>query len=219
VGAGRDGGDVTLTVKDGRVLVGSHLLVAVGRTPNTGDLNLAAAGVEADQRGYVKVNERLETNVPGIYALGDVNGGPAFTHVSYDDYRVMRENLLKEGGATTRGRVVPWTVFMDPHLAQVGMNESEARAAGRKIKVAKMPMTWVARALEMDEPRGFMKAVVDADSGQILGYTVLGVEGGELMAAVQVAMLGRLPYTVLREAIFTHPTLAESLNNLFGKLS
>src|SRR5262249_26796675 len=143
---------------------------------------------------------------------------PAFTHISYDDYRVLRHNLLGGGGATTRGRLVPWTVFIDPHLARVGLNEKEARAAGQDFRVAKLPMANVARALEMDESRGFMKAVVDPNSKQILGYTVLGVEGGELMAVVEMAMLGRLAYPVLRDAIFVHPTLTESLNTLFAQL-
>jgi pyruvate/2-oxoglutarate dehydrogenase complex dihydrolipoamide dehydrogenase (E3) component len=172
-------------------------------------------GVDTDQRGYIKVNERLETNVPGTYALGDVKGGPAFTHISYDDWRIIRTNLLEGGNATISGRLVPYTVFIDPQLGRVGLSETEARAQGRSIRVAKMPMNHVARALEVDESRGFMKAIVDADSGQILGYTCLGIEGGELMNMVEIAMLGKVPYTVLKEAIFAHPTLGESLNNLF----
>jgi pyruvate/2-oxoglutarate dehydrogenase complex dihydrolipoamide dehydrogenase (E3) component len=211
---------IQLTVRSGadgaeRTLTASHLLVAAGRVPNTDRLDLGAAGVETDQRGYIKVNERLETNVPGIYALGDVKGGPAFTHISYDDWRIIRTNLLEGGNATISGRLVPYTVFIDPQLGRVGLTETEARAQGRKIRVAKMPMSDVARALEVDEPRGFMKAVVDADTDQIIGYACLGIEGGELMNMVEVAMLGKVPYTVLKEAIFAHPTLGESLNNLF----
>jgi pyruvate/2-oxoglutarate dehydrogenase complex dihydrolipoamide dehydrogenase (E3) component len=213
------GGGVRLHVEVGgerRELTGSHLLVAAGRRPNSEDLRLAAAGVETDARGFVTVDERLRTNVPGIYAIGDVNGGPAFTHISYDDFRILRTNLLEGGDATTRGRLVPYTAFIDPQLGRVGLSETEARAAGRSVKVARMPMDYVARALEVDEPRGFMKAVVDADTGQILGAAVLGIEGGEVMAMLQTAMMGKLPYPVLREAVWAHPTLAESLNNLFS---
>jgi len=213
-----DDGPIRLTVQDGRgerALLGSHLLLATGRSPNTAALNLRAAGVETDKAGFVKVNERLETNVAGIYALGDVKGGPAFTHISYDDFRIIRTNLLEGGDASTRDRLVPNTVFIDPQLGRIGLSETEARAEGRSIRVAKMPMSYVARALEMDEPRGFLKAVVDADTGLILGAAVLGIEGGEVMAALQLAMMGRLPYTVLRDAVFAHPTLAEAFNNLF----
>ena len=145
-----------------------------------------------------------------------MNGGPAFTHISYDDFRILRSNLLEKGSATTDGRQVPYTVFIDPQLGRIGMTEGEAREQKRKIRVAKMPMTYVARALEVAETRGFMKAVVDAETNQILGAAVLGIEGGEIMAQLQLAMMGKLPYTVLREAVFAHPTLAESLNNLFG---
>ncbi|HKF37363.1 MAG TPA: mercuric reductase [Ktedonobacteraceae bacterium] len=201
-----------------RTLSGSHLLEATGRVPNSDWLNLDAAGIYADKRGFIEVNERLETNVPGIYALGDVKGGPAFTHISYDDFRIIRTNLLENGHASTRGRLVPYTVFIDPQLGRVGLSETEARAHGHNIKVAKMPMNYVARALEVDESRGFMKAVVDAGTGQILGCAVLGIEGGEIMALLQMAMMGKVPYTVLRDAVFAHPTLAESLNNLFSTL-
>ena len=197
---------------------GTDLLAAAGRTPNTDKLGLERAGVATDKRGFIPVNERLETNVAGIWAIGDVNGGPAFTHISYDDFRVLRANLLDGKQATTRGRLVPYTVFMDPQLGRVGMSESEARQSGRNVKVAKMPMSYVARALEMDESRGFMKAVVDAGTGEILGATVLGIEGGEIMAAFQIAMLGKVPYQQLRDGVFAHPTLAESLNNLFTML-
>jgi pyruvate/2-oxoglutarate dehydrogenase complex dihydrolipoamide dehydrogenase (E3) component len=196
-------------------VAGSHLLVATGRVPNTDDLNLGAAGVDADRRGFVRVNERLETTAPGVYALGDVTGGPAFTHISYDDYRILRTNLLDGGRATTTGRLVPYTVFVDPQLGRIGMTEREAVAAQKKVRVARLPMSHVARALEVDETRGFMKAVVDADSGRILGAAVLGLEGGELAALFQVAIMGNLPYSALRDGIFSHPTLAESLNNLF----
>lgn len=217
----RSGNGVELDVKSAegeRTLRGSHLLVATGRTPNVERLGLEAAGIAVDRRGFIKVDERLETNVPGVYALGEISGGPAFTHMAYDDFRIIRSNLLEGGSATTAGRLVPYTMFIDPQLAHVGLSEQEAREQGRDIHVATMPMNYVARALEVDESRGFMKAVVDAQSKQILGFTVLGLEGGELMAVVEVAMLGKLPYTALREGIFAHPTLAESLNNLFATI-
>lgn len=219
----RQGDGIGLIVRnaeDAQSLTGSHLLVAVGRTPNTDRLDLQAAGVETDKRGFVKVNERLETNVPGVYALGDVNGGPQFTHVSYDDFRIIRTNLIEGGDATTLGRLVPYTVFMDPQLGRVGLTETEAREPkrGLNIRIAKLPMANVARAIEMSETRGFMKAVVDADTNQILGCAVLGVEGGELMALFQMAMMGKVSYTALKEGIFAHPTMAESLNNLFMKM-
>ena len=198
-----------------QILIGSHLLVAAGRVPNTDWLNVEAAGIQTDKRGFIQVNERLEANVPGIYALGDIKGGPAFTHISYDDFRIIRTNLLEDGNASIRDRLVPYTVFIDPQLGRIGLSESEARASGRAIRDAKMPMNYVARALEIDESRGFMKAVVDPESGQILGGAILGIEGGEIMAMIEMAMMGKLPYTVLRDAVFAHPTLAESLNNLF----
>jgi pyruvate/2-oxoglutarate dehydrogenase complex dihydrolipoamide dehydrogenase (E3) component len=199
-------------------LVGSHLLQAAGRTPNSDTLNLPAAGIETDRHGFIKVNERLETNLAGVYALGDIKGGPAFTHISYDDFRIVRENLLQDGRqASTKDRLVPYTVFTDPQLGRVGLSEKEAREQGLDIQVYKMPMSYVARALEVDESRGLMKAIVDAGSGQILGGVILGLEGGELMAALEIAMLGHLPYTTLRDAIFAHPTLAEAFNNLFSQ--
>jgi pyruvate/2-oxoglutarate dehydrogenase complex dihydrolipoamide dehydrogenase (E3) component len=214
----KTGSEIALTVGDGagtRRLQGSQLLVATGRPPNTEALNLAAANVETDQRGFIKVNSRLETSAPGIYALGDINGGPAFTHISYDDFRILKTNVIEKGNATTRDRLVPYTVFIDPQLGRVGLSEAQARKLGKKIRVAKMQMSSVARALEIDETRGFMKAVVDAESNQILGATVLGIEGGEIMSMLEIAMMGKLPYTALQNAIFAHPTLAESLNNLF----
>jgi pyruvate/2-oxoglutarate dehydrogenase complex dihydrolipoamide dehydrogenase (E3) component len=220
-----DDGKVQLTIRapDGeRTLSGTHLLVAAGRPPNTDRLNLPAAGVETDEHGFVKTNRRLETNVPGIWALGDVKGGPAFTHISYDDSRIIRTNLLEGGNRTTDDRLEPYTVFIDPQLGRVGLSEQEAeqkaREQGGNIRVAKMPMRHVARALEVDEARGFMKAVVDGDTGQILGCAILGIEGGEIMAMLQIAMMGKVPYTVLTEGVFAHPTLAESLNNLFAAI-
>lgn len=217
VGAPRPG-EVALTVRtpDGeRAVTGSHLLVATGRVPNTESLNLSAAGVKTDKKGFIPVNDRLETNVPGVYALGDVNGGPAFTHVSHHDNQILRENLLREAGRTTRGRLLPYTVFTDPQLGRVGVSEREAREKGLSVRVAKMPMKHVARAVHMSEPRGFVKAVVDAQTDQILGCAALGVEGGELMSMLQIAMMGGVTYPRLRDDMFAHPTLAEGLNNLF----
>ena len=182
-------------------------------------LNLAAAGVEVDARGFVRVNARLETTSPGVFALGDVTGGPAFTHVSYDDFRILRENLLEGGQASTEGRILPYTVFIDPQLGRVGLTEREAAASGRRIRVARLPMDKVARARETDETLGFMKAVVDADSGLILGASVLGIDGGEIATLFQLAMMGGLPYTRLRDGMFSHPTVGESLNNLFMALN
>jgi pyruvate/2-oxoglutarate dehydrogenase complex dihydrolipoamide dehydrogenase (E3) component len=201
-----------------RALLGSHVLVAVGRVPNTDRLAPEAAGVETDSKGFIRVNERLETTAPGVYALGDVKGGPAFTHISYDDYRVIRTNLLDGGKRTTGDRPVPYTVFMDPQLGRIGLSERDAVKEGRPYRVATMPMSYVARALETDEPRGLMKVLVDPETRQLLGAAVLGIEGGEVMAALQLAMMGNLPYDRIRDAVFAHPTLAESLNNLFSTL-
>jgi pyruvate/2-oxoglutarate dehydrogenase complex dihydrolipoamide dehydrogenase (E3) component len=217
-----DGGKIRLTVRSTngeQTIEGSHLLVAVGRTPNTDRLNLAAAGLEADGHGFLPTNDRLETKVPGIYALGDVKGGPAFTHISYDDYRIAKTNLLEGGNASITGRPVPYTVYIDPQLGRIGMSEEGARASGKKFEIAKMPMSHVARALEVDESRGFLKVIVDAGTKEILGAAVLGLEGGELMSMLEIAMFGKLPYTVLRDAIFAHPTLAECFNNLFATLT
>jgi pyruvate/2-oxoglutarate dehydrogenase complex dihydrolipoamide dehydrogenase (E3) component len=214
-------GKIQLEVSsDGRssTVEGSQLLVAVGRKPNSDTLNLSAAGVATDERGFIKVNDRLETNVEGIYALGDIKGGPAFTHISYDDFRILRANVIEKKNATIEGRLVPYTVFIDPQLGRVGMSETEARSLGRMVLVAKMPMSHVARALELDESRGFMKAIVDAKTDELLGATVLGIEGGELMAVLEMAMMGKVSCRALREGIFAHPTLAESLNNLFATL-
>lgn len=202
-----------------RTFTGSHLLVATGRVPNTGSLNLDAAGVETTERGHVVVNARLETTAPGVYAVGDVKGGPAFTHISYDDFRVLRANLLEDGGATIEGRMVPYTVFIDPQLGRVGLGEKAAKEKGLDYRVATLPMSQVARAIETEETRGFMKALVDAETDRILGVAILGKQGGELMSMVEIAMMGDLPYTALRDAIFTHPLLAEALNNLFATLS
>ena len=208
---------VARTPEGERALRSSHLLVAAGRVPNTERLNLAAAGVRTDERGFVRVNDKLETSAPGIYALGDVKGGTAFTHISYDDFRVIRTNLLESGNATIVDRLAPYTIFLDPQLGRVGLSEREAREQGRNIRGSKMPMTRVARALEVDETRGSMKPVVDADTDQILGAAILGIEGGEIATVLQMAMMGGVPYTAIRDGVFAHPTLAESLNNLFSE--
>jgi pyruvate/2-oxoglutarate dehydrogenase complex dihydrolipoamide dehydrogenase (E3) component len=198
-----------------QMIEGSHLLLATGRVPNTDALKPAAGGIETDESGFIRANERLETSAPGVYVIGDVKGGPAFTHISYDDYRILKANLLDGGQRTTRDRMVPFAVFMDPQLGRVGMTETEAKKSGRKIRVARMPMTSVARALEVDETRGLMKVIVDAETEEILGATVLGLEGGEVMSVLQMAMMGHLKWSALHDAVLAHPTLAESINNLF----
>jgi pyruvate/2-oxoglutarate dehydrogenase complex dihydrolipoamide dehydrogenase (E3) component len=197
-------------------LQSSHLLVATGRRANTEALNLQAAGIQVDADGHIPVNDRLETSIPGVWALGDVKGGPAFTHISYDDYRVTRTNLLGKGDASTTDRLVPYTVFTDPQLGRIGLSEEAARAKGLDFLVKRLPMDYVARALETDEARGFMKALIEVDSGRVLGAAVLGVDGGETAALIELAMLGDLTAERLHDAIFAHPTLAESLNNLFA---
>lgn len=213
------GNNIRLGVKlkgASRELEGSHLLVATGRRPNTEKLNLPAAGIAMDERGFIRVNDRLETSVAGVYAVGDVNGGPAFTHVSYDDFRVLQTNLLEGGNRSAAGRLYPYCVFIDPQLGRIGMSENQARKQGRKVRVARLPMTSVARALETGQTRGFMKALVDPQTEEILGAAVLGADGGEIMSMLQLAMMGKLKYTALRDAIFAHPLFAESLNSLFN---
>ncbi|MET9359040.1 mercuric reductase [Streptomyces sp. NPDC006617] len=214
-GAGR----VRLTVRTSqgeREIEASHMLSAIGRVPNTDVLDAETAGIRLHADGFVEVDEHLETSVPGVYAMGDVAGGPAFTHSSYDDHRVLRARLLGGARVSTRGRVVPYTVFIDPQLGRVGMTEREAREQGLEVRVAKLPMNAVIRALETGEASGFMKAVIDARTDRILGAAVLGVEGGEIMTVIQVAMLGGLTATAMADAIFTHPLLAEGLNTLFA---
>lgn len=208
----------------GHKIIGSHLLVATGRTPNTDSLNLSAASIKTTPRGHIIVSPNLQTSMPGVYALGDCHGGPAFTHVSYDDFRIIRSNLIDKAAQVSstaqRDGLVPYVVYTDPQLGHVGLHEAEARAKfpDKKIKTASMPMSYVARAVETAETRGLMKAVVDGESGAILGFTCLGIEGGEIMSLVQTAMMGGLKWWQLRDAVFAHPTLAESLNNLWGYL-
>jgi pyruvate/2-oxoglutarate dehydrogenase complex dihydrolipoamide dehydrogenase (E3) component len=197
---------------------GSHLLIATGRRPNTDDLGLEAAGVQLTPQGFVKVNGRLETNVPGIWALGDVKGGPAFTHISYNDYQIVYANLIEGKNLTTDGRLVPYSVFTDPQLGRVGLTEKEARAAGHKLKVGKIPMAWVARAIERDETAGLMKVVVDAESDKILGAAILASEGGELVQILEFVMLAGASYKLLKGAVYIHPTLAEGFWTLMEEV-
>ncbi|MGA7795612.1 MAG: mercuric reductase [Candidatus Acidiferrales bacterium] len=188
---------------------GTHFLAAVGRRPNTNDLGLDKAGVETDKSGFIRVNSKLETNVPGIWALGDVKGGPAFTHISFNDFQIVDANLTQGKNLTIENRIVPYCVFTDPQLGGVGMTEKEARAAGHKLKIGKIPMSSVARAIERDETAGLMKVIVDASSDRILGASILACEGGELVHVLYTLMLGNLPYTLLKGAVFIHPTLTE----------
>jgi len=190
-------------------VTGSHLLVAAGRRPNTNDLGLDKAGIETDKSGFVKVNGRLETNVPGVWALGDCKGGPAFTHISYNDFQIVYGNLVEGKNLTTENRPVPYCVFTDPQLGGVGMTEKEARAKGFKLKIGKCPMTRVARAIERSETAGLMKIVVDAVNDRVLGASVLASEGGELVQILGTLMLANQPYTLLKGAVYIHPTLAE----------
>jgi pyruvate/2-oxoglutarate dehydrogenase complex dihydrolipoamide dehydrogenase (E3) component len=197
---------------------GSHLLVATGRRPNTEDLGLESAGVQLTPEGFVKVNGRLETNVAGIWALGDVKGGPAFTHISYNDYQIVYANLIEAKNLSTEHRLVPYAVFTDPQLGRVGLTEKEARAAGHKLKVGKIPMSWVARAIERDETAGLMKVVIDAKTDQILGAAILASEGGELVQILEFVMLAGAPYTLLKGAVYIHPTLAEGFWTLMEEV-
>jgi pyruvate/2-oxoglutarate dehydrogenase complex dihydrolipoamide dehydrogenase (E3) component len=196
---------------------GSDILVAAGRTPNTDGIGIdAPAGIEVDPRGYVRVNERLETTAPGVWAMGDCAGSPQFTHVAFDDFRIIRDNLAG-GTRTTRDRLVPYCIFTDPEVGRVGLNESEAQRARIAYRTVKIPMAAVLRTRTLSEIGGFLKALVAAESDHILGFTVLGVGAGELIAVVQTAMVAESPYTVLRDAVLTHPTLAEGLTVLFAK--
>ena len=215
---GKSGGQVKLHgTRDGSemVLEGTHLLLATGRTPNTSNIGLELAGVEVTDHGHVKVNERLQTTAPGVWAIGDCNGGPHFTHISFDDFRVVRDNLAG-GHRVTTGRQVPFCMFTDPEFARIGLSETEAKEQGIHYRLAKIPMTADLRTRTLSETRGFMKVLVESQSDRILGFTMFGVMAGEVMATVQIAMLAGLPYTGLRDAVFTHPTMLEGLIPLFS---
>jgi pyruvate/2-oxoglutarate dehydrogenase complex dihydrolipoamide dehydrogenase (E3) component len=211
-------GQVRIDLTAGDPLTGSHLLVATGREADTRGLNPAAGGIAVNKRGFIDVNDRLETNVPGVYALGDCKGGPQFTHISYNDHLVVYKNLLENGNQSIAGRIPIYCLFTDPELGRVGLTEKEAREKGLNIKIATLPASHIARALENGDTRGMLKAIVDADTKKIIGAAALSSNGGELMSLLQIAMLGGITYDVLRDTIFAHPTFAESLNNLFAGL-
>ena len=217
---GRSGETVSLqtrTPSGDQTIEGSDILVAVGRTPNTSGIGLDLAGVALDTRGYVAVNDRLETSASDVWAVGECAGSPQFTHVSFDDFRIIRDNLAG-GDRTTRNRLVPYCMFTDPPLARVGLSEREAQRQGIAVRVAKLPIVAVLRSRTISETRGFLKALVEADGNRILGFTMLGAEAGEVMAVVQTAMLASMPYTGLRDAIIAHPTMAEGLGALFSNI-
>jgi pyruvate/2-oxoglutarate dehydrogenase complex dihydrolipoamide dehydrogenase (E3) component len=215
---GLSGDSVRLTLSTSAstsVLEGSDILVATGRIPNTQNIGLDKTGVALDGRGYIQVNERLEATAPGIWALGECAGSPQFTHVAEDDFRIVHANL-HGGSRNTHDRLIPFCLFTDPEIARVGLSENEAVAAGRPYRVAKLPMGAVLRARTLSETRGFMKALVSQETDEILGFTAVGPNAGEVLAVVQTAMMGKMPYTTLRDAVFTHPTIAEGLGPLFG---
>jgi len=217
---GTSGQSVKLHVRQGdsdEVIEGTDLLVAAGRTPNTDGIGLELAGVELTDQGYIKVNERLETTAPNVWAIGECAGSPQFTHIAFDDFRIIRDNLAG-GNRVTTGRQVPFCLFTDPELARIGLNETEAKASGTAYRLAKIPMAADLRTRTLSETRGFMKALIDTKSDRILGFTVFGVDGGEIMGAVQIAMIAGLPYTGLRDAVLTHPTLLEGLVVLFSSV-
>lgn len=218
----REGDHLSIDIerRDGSAekLRATHVLAAAGRMPNTDTLDVERTGLELDKRGYIETDDRLATRVPGIYAIGDVRPGPKFTHISYDDFRILKANLIDGGSRSVSDRQVPYTVFIDPQLGRVGMSEQQAREAGVPYRIAKMPMRSVARALETDESRGMMKILVHAETDRIIGAAVLGIEGGEVMSMIEIAMMGDLPYTALRDGVFAHPNLSEALNNVFGSL-
>jgi pyruvate/2-oxoglutarate dehydrogenase complex dihydrolipoamide dehydrogenase (E3) component len=218
---GRSGGEVTVTLRTSageEKLVGSDILLAAGRVPNTAGIGLEEAGVALDDRGYIRVNERLETTSPGVWALGECAGSPQFTHISVDDFRIIHANLGFRPTRSTRDRLVPYCVFTDPPLARVGLSEREAQRDGIPVRVAKLPMSSVLRTATTDETQGFMKALVSASDDRILGFTAIGSEAGEVMAGVEIAMLGDLPYPKLRDAVIAHLTIAEGLGSLFANV-
>ena len=215
---GHSGDKVRVHVNSGndkRTIEGTDILVATGRTPNTDGTGLDLTGVQLNEHGYIKVNDRLETTAANIWAMGDCAGSPMFTHVAFDDFRVVHENL-NGGNRSTKNRLIPFCMFTDPELARVGRNESEARRDGIEYRLAKMPIAEVLRTRTVSEPRGLMKVLIAKDSDEILGFTAMGFEASELMAAAQTAMIGHMPYTMLRDAIFTHPTMSEGLNQILA---
>ncbi|MCF0050698.1 mercuric reductase [Dyadobacter sp. LJ53] len=221
ISVAKSGDGITVTVEnDGKQnqIECSHILIATGRKPQTKELSLEKTGVETDGKGYIKVNNKLETTAADIYALGDVKGGPAFTHISYDDYRIISENVIDKGNASIAGRLVPYCMFIDPQLGRIGMTEQEAREQGLDILVATIKNDSVARSIETGDTRGMMKAVIDAKTRQILGASVLAEQGGEIMTVLQMAMMGNVTYDRIMNGVFAHPTYSESLNNLFMSL-
>lgn len=215
--SGRSGQSVTVELSDGTHVTGTHLLVATGRVPRTAGIGLDVAGVALDERGFIKVDERLATSAANTWAIGEAAGTPMFTHASFDDYRVLKSQLAG-GNLTTRDRVIPYAMFIEPELGRIGINESDAQRQGIAVRVAKLPMASIPRARTTGDTHGFMKAIVDTQSDRILGFTMLGSNAGEVVATVQMAMLGNLPYTAIRDAILSHPTIAEGLNMLFAKV-
>jgi dihydrolipoamide dehydrogenase len=217
----QDKKQIKISIESGKTkknITASHLLVAVGRTPQTADLGLENCGVKLDDKGHILVNEKLETNIKGVYALGDVKGGPAFTHIAYNDYTIVYRNLIEGTNYSIHDRPVPYCMFTDPQLGRIGLSEKEAKEKKLNYKVAVLPMSQVARGIETNETLGLMKAIVDADSKKILGAAVLASEGGEIMSVLQMAMEGNITYDRIRNCVFAHPTYSESLNNLFMKL-
>ncbi len=217
---GRSGEEIQLHVRTPageRLITGTDVLVAAGRVPNTRGIGLEEAGIELDERGYVRVDDRLQTSASSVWAMGECAGSPHFTHAVLDDFRVVRDNLQGKARSTSN-RLIPYCVFIDPELGRIGLDEESARRQGIPVRVAKLPMTAVLRARALGETQGFMKMLIDAESDRILGFTMLGVSAGEVIAVVQTAMLGDLPYTSLRDAIFTHPTMSEGLNVLLSNV-
>jgi pyruvate/2-oxoglutarate dehydrogenase complex dihydrolipoamide dehydrogenase (E3) component len=199
-------------------IAGTHILAATGRRPNTDDLGVEKAGLTLDSRGYIKVNGRMETGVPGMWAMGDVKGGPAFTHISYNDFQILYANIIDGKNLSIENRYVPYSLFTDPELGRVGMTEKEARATGRKLKIGSYPMANVSRAFERSETAGLMKIIIDAASDRILGAAILGIEGGETVQILGAMMLADAPWTILKGAVYIHPTLAEGLFGLMASV-
>jgi pyruvate/2-oxoglutarate dehydrogenase complex dihydrolipoamide dehydrogenase (E3) component len=217
---GRSGTQVRIALRTDsgeQTVDGSDILVALGRIPNTADIGLEHAGIELDERGYIRVNDRLQASAPGVWAIGEVAGSPQFTHVSVDDFRIVRDNMAG-GKRSTTDRLIPYTLFTDPPLARVGLNETDAQRNGIAVRVATLPMSNVLRTEATDETLGFMKVLVSTNDDRIVGFTMLGAEAGEVMAAMQTAMLAELPYQKLRDAVISHLTFAEGLGPLLSKV-